>query len=1288
MEVDFVTSGILEEENLEIDDDLNAVTSSFEGGRCGICMDIVIDRGVLDCCPHWFCFGCIDNWATITNLCPLCQNEFQLITCVPVYDTVGNNKVDEDLLSRDDDWSVEGKNNTLSFPSYYIDENAVICLDGDGCRIRNGSAAIDEESNLDTSIACDSCDVWYHAFCVGFDPESTSEDSWLCPRCSVDKVVQNSNESSTQQTKQHCNKELSHISCLSESAFPGNVSVSVADTGETAVVVSMVGENKLNQEKCDTIKPSLEISKDQKGEAPTRQSINSQSITNGEGLELSLSFNTSFNQPSVSLVPSGSKIIPAGEVKTPTYADGIKCSLQKLVDNSSSENRQPDGESTLDLHLGLSTGCFLSVDQMNVNGTGEQVSNIVNEETFSKEFFSRDDKIPSSINVDAKNTIGVKRKHLESDEVLKAVDEEANSRNKDVTFTKKTRSDYMCHQTSPEAQLSMVPSDDSQTEIIHQKELKSKLSPENDMSDIMSVVRGTSRRYSKGLACLSPAKKYSEEKENVAGLRVKKIMRRVTNDKESSIEVQKLREEIREAVRNKSAADIGENILNPKLLAAFRHAVAVSPAEPSKKLPALSMKAKRSMLQKGKIRENLTKKIYGNSNGRRKRAWDRDCEVEFWKHRCMRATKPEKIATLKSVLSLLKVNSDGSGLKQSTECQASDPILSRLYIADTSVFPRKDDIKPLSAFSSTSNSEQNAVQLLALEKGQTLSLDDHTPKLPESNRSKSKHSAASVVDGVLKDKVLSLKDKASLSEAQSNRGLEGLTTASLGSSKAKVQKEMDVQCEDKKIDKRKWALEVLARKKALAVNDAKHDIDEENAALKGKYPLLAQLPADMRPVLAPSRHNKIPLSVRQTQLYRLTDHILRKLDLPEIRRTAETELAVADAINIEREVADKSNSKPVYLNLCSQEIAHYSHNNKPIRATESNSSPVSVALNSGLEQISDEPPTGPAAVEPPTDPAVVEALRNAGLLSESPPNSPHIETGTFKDGPDNILEMESFPEVDIYGDFEYTLEDEDYIGATMNVSKLASEDCESRMKVVLSTLKCESLNHNTGFDHMGSGNNETKDPSSLQNSKFSTSLTSSTVESSSLRSRVPSESSPHEEDEDPTAEEFEELYGPDSEPLIDKFPEASRRLYRFVDTKAAQVNKIPMENEIKFSGQSKSSNVTAVCLNSSGGESLLKHSQMSDHVSRADKPVPDKQCDNINSVSKKVEAYIKEHIRPLCKSGIITAEQYRWAVAKTSDKVMKYHLNAKNANFLIKEGERVKKLAEQYVEAAQWKEKE
>lgn len=55
---------------------------------------------------------------------------------------------------------------------------------------------------------------------------------------------------------------------------------------------------------------------------------------------------------------------------------------------------------------------------------------------------------------------------------------------------------------------------------------------------------------------------------------------------------------------------------------------------------------------------------------------------------------------------------------------------------------------------------------------------------------------------------------------------------------------------------------------------------------------------------------------------------------------------------------------------------------------------------------------------------------------------------------------------------------------------------------------------------------------------------------------------------------------------------------------------------------------------------------------------------------------------------MITAEQYRWAVAKTTDKVMKYHGKSKNANFLIKEGEKVKKLAVQYVEAAQQNKKD
>ncbi|KAF8364569.1 hypothetical protein HHK36_033461 [Tetracentron sinense] len=105
MELEVDTNGISEEANFEVFE-YDADSSAFGNERCGICMDIIIDRGVLDCCQHWFCFACIDNWATITNLCPLCQNEFLIITCVPVYDTIGSSKVEEDSLSRDDDWQL------------------------------------------------------------------------------------------------------------------------------------------------------------------------------------------------------------------------------------------------------------------------------------------------------------------------------------------------------------------------------------------------------------------------------------------------------------------------------------------------------------------------------------------------------------------------------------------------------------------------------------------------------------------------------------------------------------------------------------------------------------------------------------------------------------------------------------------------------------------------------------------------------------------------------------------------------------------------------------------------------------------------------------------------------------------------------------------------------------------------------------------------------------------------------------------------------------------------------
>ncbi|XP_042505113.1 uncharacterized protein LOC122081834 isoform X5 [Macadamia integrifolia] len=71
-------NGPLEQAKFEVGDDLD--DAAFEDER--------------------FCFACIDNWATITDVCPFCQEGFQLITCIPVYDTIQSSKVDDDSVLR------------------------------------------------------------------------------------------------------------------------------------------------------------------------------------------------------------------------------------------------------------------------------------------------------------------------------------------------------------------------------------------------------------------------------------------------------------------------------------------------------------------------------------------------------------------------------------------------------------------------------------------------------------------------------------------------------------------------------------------------------------------------------------------------------------------------------------------------------------------------------------------------------------------------------------------------------------------------------------------------------------------------------------------------------------------------------------------------------------------------------------------------------------------------------------------------------------------------------------
>lgn len=344
--------------------------------------------------------------------------------------------------------------------------------------------------------------------------------------------------------------------------------------------------------------------------------------------------------------------------------------------------------------------------------------------------------------------------------------------------------------------------------------LKRILKKKDANADIMSIVRGRNRKPPpKRLACSNSNDEESDQRENLTGLRVKKIMRRAGEDQESSILVQKLRNEIREAVRNKCSKDIGEHLLDSKLLDAFRAAVSGPKTESQKRLSALAVKAKKTLLQKGKIRESLTKKIYGATNGRRKRAWDRDCEIEFWKHRCIKVRNPEKIATLKSVLDLLRNGSQSPDAKQDSECQPANPILSRLYVADTSVFPRNNDIKPLSALKFSS------------------SLVQKTDILTGTSKVSSKAGIPLAAN---------IGNNCSVSASKSAAGSgkvnhSGNSDASVGS-KLKPQNTVS-STSNNAIDKRKWALQVLARKTGDSCSTATKE-EEDMAVLKGNYPLL------------------------------------------------------------------------------------------------------------------------------------------------------------------------------------------------------------------------------------------------------------------------------------------------------------------------------------------------------------------------------------------------------------------------------------------------------------------
>jgi len=280
-----------------------------------------------------------------------------------------------------------------------------------------------------------------------------------------------------------------------------------------------------------------------------------------------------------------------------------------------------------------------------------------------------------------------------------------------------------------------------------------------------------------------------------------------------------------------------------------------------------------------------------------------------------------------------------------------------------------------------------------------------------------------------------------------------------------------------------------------------------------------------------------------------------------MRRTADTELAVADAVNIEKGIFERSNSKLVYINLCSQASSQRCDKPPSAETIASNSSvPTVEVTNQVVEETSSGPSVGGWS-------KVEEALKLAGLTSDSPPNSPcrpTINDLDVEDNPngntsdqviENVLDMESHPELDIYGDFEYDLEDEGY-----EVSKLLEQqNRDSKLKVVLSTLGRDEPLQNSDPQHYDTkvvandqGNFKVRIEGNAENG----------IEEIKMAPSLLPKPSEGEMSDEPSLSEYEELYGPDNTLFANKLSdELIGENSKSLDMVAVGENMIPPEIE-------------------------------------------------------------------------------------------------------------------------------
>jgi hypothetical protein len=122
---------------------------------CAICLDGIKTKTQLDKCKHEFCKECIENWANMTNLCPLCKEEFTKLTYY-----VNNEKKVKRVEKKKLQLNEEESENE------YMDE-CFIC---------------GRSNNESLLLVCDYCDYFVcHTYCDNLQRIPSGE--WKCQEC-------------------------------------------------------------------------------------------------------------------------------------------------------------------------------------------------------------------------------------------------------------------------------------------------------------------------------------------------------------------------------------------------------------------------------------------------------------------------------------------------------------------------------------------------------------------------------------------------------------------------------------------------------------------------------------------------------------------------------------------------------------------------------------------------------------------------------------------------------------------------------------------------------------------------------------------------------------------------------------------------------------------------------------------------------------------------------------------------------------------------------------------------